>query len=73
MATVTIFRTDQVSRAETRALSTSRGMVGAVLLVLVAAFLLAASAFSSAAPGDGAGSPRVGAFILDPSVASAAG
>jgi hypothetical protein len=80
MATVTAFETRRTGRGEAPKLapkltpkltgSASRGMIGAILFLLVAFFLLAAGAVTGAPQGDGA-PVEAGAFILDPSVASA--
>jgi hypothetical protein len=60
MATVTAFQIRQAAQGETARLpfSDSRGIIGAVLFLLVAFFLLAAGA-------------AAGAFILDPSIGPA--
>jgi hypothetical protein len=72
MATVTAFETGRTAHgeAEKLPLSASRGMIGAVLFLLVAFFLLAAGAATGAPSGDGA-PVEAGAFILDPSIGSA--
>ena len=78
MATVTAFEARQPARraahgeAAKLPLSASRGMIGAVLFLLVAFFLLAAGAVSGAPQGSGA-PVEAGAFILDPSIGSAQG
>jgi hypothetical protein len=74
MATVTAFETRRPAQGEAPKLSwsASRGAIGAILFLLVAFFLLAAGAVSGASAG--AGAPvETGAFILDPSIASAQG
>ena len=53
--------------------SAPRGAIGTGLLLLVSLFLLAAGALDSAAPADTIGSSEMGAFVLDPSIASARG
>jgi hypothetical protein len=71
MTTVTacmVRRSDQ--GAAKLPLSLSRGLVGAILFLLVAFFLLAAGAVAGAPPGRGA-PVEAGAFILDPAVGSA--
>ncbi|HEX8239010.1 MAG TPA: hypothetical protein VF574_04635 [Allosphingosinicella sp.] len=78
MSTVTAFGTrrpaadDRGGKSAKIALPPSRGMVGAVLFVLVAFFLLAAGAVTGAPQGSGA-PVEAGAFILDPSIGSARG
>jgi len=78
MATVTAFGTGQPARRSARdeatrlPLSASRGMIGAVLFLIVAFFLLAAGAVTGAPQGSGA-PVEAGAFILDPSIGSAQG
>lgn len=74
MATVTGFGTRCRARGETPRpnLSLSRGMIGALLFLLVAVFLLAAGAVTGAPSGGGA-PVEAGAFILDPSIGSAQG
>ncbi len=78
MATVTAFETRQTARrlaegeAAKLSLSTSRGVIGAILFLLVAFCLLAAGAVSGAPQGSGAPVDS-GAFILDPSIGSARG
>ncbi|MEA3008967.1 MAG: hypothetical protein QOJ91_659 [Sphingomonadales bacterium] len=73
MATVTGFGRCR-ARGETPRLnlSLSRGMIGALLFLLVALFLLAAGAATGAPPESGA-PVEAGAFILDPSIGSAQG
>lgn len=72
MATVTAFETRHTARGETAKLplSTSRGMIGAVLFLLIAFILLAAGAVTGAPQRSGA-PVEAGAFILDPSIGSA--
>jgi hypothetical protein len=72
MATVTAFETRRTVRGEAPklTLSASRGMIGAILFLLVAFFLLAAGAVTGAPQGSGA-PVEAGAFILDPSIGSA--
>jgi hypothetical protein len=53
-------------------LSASRGIIGAILFMLVAFFLLAAGAATGAPPGGGA-PVEAGAFVLDPSIGPAQG
>lgn len=74
MATVTAFGTRRTAQGETPKLplSASRGMIGAILFLLVAFFLLAAGAVSGAPRGSGA-PVEAGVFILDPSIGSAQG
>lgn len=50
--------------------SLSRGLVGAILFLLVAFFLLAAGAVAGAPSGGGA-PVKAGAFILDPAIGQA--
>jgi hypothetical protein len=50
--------------------SLSRGLVGAILFLLVAFFLLAAGAVAGA-PSEGGAPVEAGAFILDPAIGSA--
>jgi hypothetical protein len=74
MATVTAFGTGRTAHDEAAKLpsSASRGMIGAVLFLLVAFFLLAAGA-AAGAPSGGGAPVEAGAFILDPSIGSARG
>jgi hypothetical protein len=74
MATVTAFGTRRGAEGETPRLplSASRGVIGAILFLLVAFFLLAAGAVSGAPQGRGA-PVETGAFVLDPSLGSAQG
>jgi hypothetical protein len=74
MATVTAFETRRTAQAEAAKLplSASRGMIGTVLFLLVAFFLLAAGAATGAPRGSGA-PVEAGAFILDPSIGPAQG
>jgi hypothetical protein len=74
MATIAAFETRRTAQGETSkpSLSTSRGVIGAILFLLVAFFLLAAGAVSGAPQGSGA-PVEAGAFILDPSIGSAQG
>jgi hypothetical protein len=69
---VTAFGTRPAAHGEAQrlSLSTSRGVIGAILFLLVAFFLLAAGAVTGASQGSGA-PVEAGAFILDPSVGSA--
>ena len=53
-------------------LAASRGVIGALLFMFVALFLLAAGAVAGAPDEDGAPA-EVGAFILDPSITAARG
>lgn len=50
--------------------SLSRGLVGAILFLLVAFFLLAAGAVAGAPSGGGA-PVKAGAFVLDPAIGPA--
>ena len=72
MATVAAFQTRRPARDEAARLPSpaSRGIIGAVLFLLVAFFLLAAGAATGAPPGGGA-PVEAGAFILDPSIGAA--
>jgi hypothetical protein len=74
MATVTAIGTQRTARCEASKLPPvgSRGVIGAMLFLLVAFFLLAAGAVAGAPPGGGA-PVGPGAFILDPSIGSAQG
>jgi hypothetical protein len=74
MATVTACGTQRTAQDEAPRLhlSASRGLIGAILFLLVAFFLLAAGAVSGAPQGSGA-PVETGAFILDPSIGSAQG
>lgn len=74
MATVTACGARRTARGEAPKLplSASRGVIGAILFLLVAFFLLAAGAVSGAPQGGGA-PVDAGAFILDPSIGSAQG
>jgi hypothetical protein len=74
MTTVTAFGTQRTAPSEARKLplSLSRGLIGAVLFLLVAFFLLAAGAVAGAPQGSGAPA-HAGAFILDPAIGSAQG
>jgi hypothetical protein len=74
MATVAAFQTRHRAHggAAKLPLSASRGVIGAILFLLVAFFLLAAGAATGAPPGGGA-PVEAGAFILDPSTGSAPG
>lgn len=75
MATVAAFQTRRRAHggAARLPLSASRGVIGAVLFLLVAFFLLAAGAATGAPSGSGGAPVEAGAFILDPSVGSAKG
>ena len=71
MATVATFQARRTAHGAARLpLPASRGIIGAVLFLLVAFFLLAAGAVAGASPGGGA-PVEAGAFILDPSIGSA--
>ena len=72
MATVTAFENGRTAREQSAKLPlpASRGVIGAVLLLLVAFFLLAAGAATGAPLGSGA-PVDAGAFILDPWIGSA--
>jgi len=74
MATVTACGLRRTARGETPKLplSMSRGIIGAILFLLVAFFLLAAGAVAGAPQGSGA-PVEAGAFILDPSIGSVQG
>ena len=74
MATVTAFQTRRTARDEGAklALSDCRGVIGALLFLLVAFFLLAAGA-ATGAPSGGGAPVQAGAFILDPSIGPAQG
>ncbi len=74
MATVTAFqgRRSAGEEAARLPLSASRGVIGAVLFMLVAFFLLAAGAATGAPPAGGA-PVEAGAFVLDPSIGPARG
>jgi hypothetical protein len=74
MATVAAFQTRRTTQDEAAKLhlSASRGLIGAVLFLLVAFFLLAAGA-ATGAPSRGGAPVEAGAFILDPSIGSAQG
>ncbi|HEX8514453.1 MAG TPA: hypothetical protein VF688_15265 [Allosphingosinicella sp.] len=74
MATVAVFQTRRTAQGEAARLplSASRGIIGAVLFLLVAFFLLVAGA-ATGAPSGGAAPVEAGAFILDPSIGSAKG
>lgn len=74
MATVTAFGTRRTAQGDAPklTLSTSRGVIGAVLFLLVAFFLLAAGAVTGAPQGSGA-PVETEAFIIDPSIGSAQG
>ncbi|HEX8125084.1 MAG TPA: hypothetical protein VF548_05825 [Allosphingosinicella sp.] len=74
MATVTAFHTRRAAHGEAARLpfSASRGMIGAVLFLLVAFFLLAAGAAAGASP-EGGAPVGSGAFVLDPSIGPAQG
>lgn len=73
MATVTAFQTRRTARDEGAklALSDCRGVIGALLFLLVAFFLLAAGAATGAPSGGGGAPAEAGAFILDPSIGPA--
>jgi hypothetical protein len=76
MATVTAFEIGQPARrnapdqAAKLSLSTSRGLIGGVLFLLIAFFLLAAGAVAGA-PHESGAPVEAGAFNLDPSIGSA--
>jgi hypothetical protein len=53
--------------------SAPRGAIGTGLLLLVSLFLLAAGGLSASAEADPSGAAETGAFVLDPSIASARG
>jgi hypothetical protein len=74
MTTVTAFQTRHSAdhQAARLPLSACRGVIGAVLFLLVAFFLLAAGAATGAPPGGGA-PVQSGAFVLDPSIGPAQG
>ena len=74
MATVTAFQTRRMAQGKAAKLpiSVSRGMIGAILFLLVAFFLLAAGAAAGAPLRSGA-PVEAGAFILDPLIGSAQG
>ena len=74
MTTITAFETRRTAHAERSRLplSASRGLIGAVLFLLVAFFLLAAGAAAGAPLGSGA-PVETGTFVLDPSIGSAQG
>ena len=74
MATVAAFETGRTAHEEAAKLplSASRGVIGAVLLMVVAFFLLAAGAATGAPLGSGA-PVEAGAFILDPWIGPAQG
>jgi hypothetical protein len=71
MATVTAFQTRRTARDRSKlSLSDCRGIIGAILFLLVAFFLLAAGA-ATGAPSGGGAPVEAGAFILDPSIGPA--
>jgi hypothetical protein len=72
MATVTALQIRRTDGGETARLRfpVSRGLAGAMLFLLIAFFLLAAGAATGAPPKGGA-PVEAGAFVLDPSIATA--
>ena len=79
MRTVTAFEArrtaGRIFSGEMSKLSASppRGAIGAGLFLLVSLFLLAACGVPQMPAGDGAATPDVGVFLLDPSVTPARG